>query len=71
MKTNQTVEKKEEVNIKSKNPLSIEPFLKWKYKFNEETGRNEFHSIELSDGTKTRYENLIRRTSSSNWSHQP
>jgi len=70
MKTNQTVEKKEEVNIKSKNPLSIEPFLKWKYKFNEETGRNEFHSIELSDGTKpdmkTLFEELRRATGATN-----
>lgn len=70
MKTNQPVQKKEEINIKSENPLSIEPFLKWKYKFNEETGRNEFHSIELSDGThpdmKTLFEELRRASGATN-----
>ena len=30
-----------------------EPFLEWKYEFNEETGKNEFKSIELSDGSKS------------------
>lgn len=31
---------------------SLEPFLKWKYKINEETGKNELSSIELSDKSK-------------------
>ncbi len=34
------------------NPASeAEPFLKWKYKFNQETGKNEFDSLQLSDGS--------------------
>ena len=28
------------------------PFLKWKYKFNETSGKKEFQSLELSDGTR-------------------
>ena len=35
-----------------------EPFLEWKYEFNEETGKHEFKSIELSDGSKIDEENL-------------
>lgn len=42
-----------------------EPFLEWKYKVNEETGKLEFESIELSDRSKVNKDNLkkaLKRT---------
>lgn len=35
-----------------------EPFLKWIYNIDEETGKNEFKTIELSDKTKINMEKL-------------
>lgn len=32
--------------------LEAEPFLEWKYEFNERTGKHEFESVALSDGSK-------------------
>jgi hypothetical protein len=46
-----------------------EPFLEWKYEFNEETGKHEFKSIELSDGSKNDMDNLkgaLRRATGTN-----
>lgn len=37
-----------------------EPFLKWNYKFNQETGKNEFASLELSDGSSLDIQSLTR-----------
>lgn len=31
--------------------IDSEPFFKWKYKLNQETGKNEFDSLGLSDGS--------------------
>jgi hypothetical protein len=31
---------------------SVGPFIRYKYKYNEKSGRDEFVSVELSDGTK-------------------
>jgi hypothetical protein len=42
-----------------------EPFLEWKFKLNEETGKHEFVSIELSDGSKIDQDSLkaaLKRT---------
>ena len=38
--------------------LIPEPFLEWKYKLNEETGKREFQSLELSDRSKIDQHNL-------------
>ena len=44
---------------KTGNPASeAEPFFKWNYKFNEETGKNEFDSLQLSNGTSLDIESL-------------
>lgn len=34
----------------SQTPRTPEPFFEWKYELNEETGKREFKTIELSDG---------------------
>lgn len=34
------------------------PFLKWKHKFNEESGKNEFDTLELTDGSKIDEKNV-------------
>lgn len=41
-------------------PGSDQPFLKWKYKFNPETGKNEFDHLELSDGSKLDTQSITR-----------
>lgn len=56
MKTQYEIDKtKQEVVCGAAAP---EPFLKWKYEFNEETEKHEFKSIELSDGSKIDEDNL-------------
>lgn len=37
-----------------------EPFLKWKYKFNPETGKNEFDLLELSDGSSVDSQSITK-----------
>ncbi len=37
-----------------------EPFFKWNYKLNQITGKNEFDSVELSDGTPADIHGLQR-----------
>lgn len=42
-----------------------EPFLEWKYEFNEETGKHECKSVDLSDGCKVDKDSLkgaLKRT---------
>lgn len=55
---------------RSNQQLGSEPFLEWKFKTNEETGKSEFDSIHLSDGSKLRSESVKdvfkRTTGSSN-----
>jgi len=44
---------------------AAEPFLKWQFKLNEETGKHEFVSIELSDGSELDEDSLraaLKRT---------
>jgi len=36
------------------------PFLEWKFKYNENTGEQEFDLIQMSDGSKLNEENFIR-----------
>ena len=54
MKTSQEIDKKQQEVVATRNNPEIEPgpVLQWNYKFNEQTGRNEFDSIELSDGSQ-------------------
>lgn len=54
MSERQKIDKRQkEVISKIGNPnIEPQPFLQWKYKFNEETGKTEFDSIKLSDGSK-------------------
>ncbi len=54
MKTSQEIDKKQQEVVATGNNPEIEPgpVLQWNYKFNEQTGRNEFDSIELSDGSQ-------------------
>lgn len=56
---------------KTRNPESeLEPFFKWNYKLNQETGKNEFDSLQLSDGSpldsKSLQKALKRATGTSN-----
>lgn len=60
--------KKHEINRNSQEVASraispstdSEPFLKWTYKFNHETGKNELGSLELSDGSNLDSQSITR-----------
>jgi hypothetical protein len=58
MDKNHEVEKdSQEVALKTITP---EPFFKWKYTLNQETGKNEFDRLELSDGSDLDSQSLKR-----------
>lgn len=47
------------VDTIGQNPVT-EAFIKWKYKFNEKTGKQEQSTVELSDGSELNEKNLKR-----------
>lgn len=53
MKTKQPISKQPQVEQKDPSP-----FIRWNYKYNEDTGEEEFESIELSDNTPLNDETL-------------
>ena len=56
MKTQNEIDKTQQGVVRG--AATPEPFLEWKYELNEETGKNEFKSIDLSDGSKVDTDNL-------------
>ncbi len=53
MSNKSEIAKREQGPVAKVNGLDVpKPFLKWKYKLNEETGKKEFQSLELSDGSE-------------------
>ncbi len=48
------IEKRQEITVPQETQPSddSEPFLKWRYKFNQKTQKSEFDGIELSDGSQ-------------------
>jgi hypothetical protein len=60
MKTSHAIDKRRQGAAPEASPpdTTPEPFLKWTYEFNEKTGKQEFKSIELSDGSKLDKDNL-------------
>lgn len=54
MVKNTKLQKKEDVVPARKEDTSerVGPFMRYKYEYNEKTGKNEFVSLDLSDGTK-------------------
>ena len=47
------------------------PILKWKYQRNEKTGKEELHSIQLSDGSKLNPESLKKALKKSSGTSNP
>lgn len=72
MSKNQEIDKKQQelAPKPASQDIASEPFLKWNFKFNEETGQHEFASLQLSDKSEPTGKSLIdtvkRATGTSN-----
>lgn len=56
---NQLLEERTKTNIVG-NEDAAAPFLEWNFKLNEQTKKQEFDSIQLSDGSKLNADNFVR-----------